>query len=108
MIDPNSLTKRYYTIGEVSELFNESTSLLRYWESMFKELKPKKDKGGIRRHTQKDILLINDIYRLVKQKGYTLEGAKDGLKSQKNLKNLRQELISLKNSLLKLKDDLSS
>ncbi|MBT8191389.1 MAG: MerR family transcriptional regulator [Saprospiraceae bacterium] len=102
-INPEELTKRYYTIGEVAGMFDESTSLLRYWETIFRELKPRKDKGGIRRYTSKDISLINDIYQLVKKKGYTLEGAKEGLKKFKNLRKIKTELTGIRKDLEKLK-----
>ncbi len=108
MLDPDTLTKRYYTIGEVSKMFGESTSLLRYWETMFNELKPKKDKSGIRRYVKKDILILKDIYHLVKNQGHTLEGAKEGLKKIKNLKKIKEELLSLKKNMIKLKEDLGS
>ena len=81
MLNPEELTKRYYSIGEVAKMFEESPSLLRYWESIFTDLNPKKRSNGIRQYTVKDIQLIEEIHLLVKGKGlYTLEGAKEGLK----------------------------
>jgi len=107
MLNPDTLTKRYYTVGEVATLFGESASLLRYWESIFSEIKPRKDKSGIRRFTKKDILVLDDIHDLVKVKGYTLEGAKEGLKKLKNLRKIKAELLSLKSDLEALKKEIS-
>lgn len=77
------LTKLYYSIGEVSELFGVSPSLLRYWESEFNLLKPQKNRKGDRRYTKKDIHQLEQIYTLVKERGFTLDGAKKELKSSK-------------------------
>ncbi len=71
----------YYTIGEVAEMFTVNTSLIRFWEKEFKQLKPKKNSKGNRLFTPKDILLIQQIYQLVKVEGFTLEGAKKTLQS---------------------------
>ncbi len=79
MIDTRTLTKRYYTISEVSELFGVAKSLLRYWESEFKNIRPRKDRGGVRRYTSKDIERIDRIYTLLKVRGFTIEGAKKEL-----------------------------
>ena len=83
MIDVTKLTKRYYTIAEVSELFGVAKSLLRFWEGEFSEIQPRKDRGGIRRYTVKDILRIEEIYQLLKVRGFTIEGAKKELASTK-------------------------
>lgn len=76
------LNKRYYTIGEVSDLLHISASNLRYWEREFPQLAPKKTDGGKRRYTQEDIKLIASIHHLVKERGFTLEGAKKHLNKQ--------------------------
>ena len=78
-MDINHLTKLYYTIGEVAEMFDVSTSLLRYWETQFSSIKPKKDRSGNRRYQKKDIQNIALIHELVKVQGFTLEGAKNHL-----------------------------
>ncbi|MGV6862406.1 MAG: MerR family transcriptional regulator [Putridiphycobacter sp.] len=77
------LTKLYYTIGEVAEMFKVNTSLIRFWEKEFSILKPKKNKKGNRLFTVKDIKNLEKIYDLVKIKGFTLDGAKKALKSYK-------------------------
>jgi DNA-binding transcriptional MerR regulator len=68
--------KRYYSIGEVAKAFNVQPSLLRFWEKEFKEIQPKKKNSGTRKYTSENILTIQFIYHLVKEKGMTLEGAK--------------------------------
>jgi len=74
------LTKRYYTIGEVAAMFAVSNSLVRYWETEFALLKPHKTRKGDRRYTVKDIRLLERIYTLVKERGFTLDGARKELK----------------------------
>lgn len=83
-ISENQLTKLYYSIGEVADMFDVNTSLIRFWEKEFTTIKPKKNKKGNRMFTPKDIVKIDMIYHLVKENGYTLEGAKKAMRS-KNL-----------------------
>ena len=86
------LTKLYYSIGEVSEMFDVSNSLIRYWESEFKILKPTKNSKGDRRFMVKDIRNLERIYTLVKERGFTLDGAKKEL-SNKKKKPANDELL---------------
>lgn len=79
MIELDGLNKLYYTIGEVADMFDVNTSLLRYWESEFGQLKPRKKKGGVRLYTKSDIAKIQDIYILLKKRGFTIHGAKKQL-----------------------------
>ena len=72
--------KLYYRIGEVAEMFNVNTSLIRYWEIEFSVLRPRKSTKGNRMFTQRDLRYLRMIYQLVKVQGYTLQGAKDALK----------------------------
>jgi DNA-binding transcriptional MerR regulator len=81
-ISEKQLTKLYYTIGEVAEMFNVNTSLIRFWEKEFNIIQPKKNNKGNRLFTPKDILNFNKIYNLVKEQGFTLEGAKNALKNK--------------------------
>lgn len=118
MIETEKLTKLYYTIGEVADMFKVNTSLIRFWEKEFSIIQPKKNKKGNRLFTPKDIANFDRIYDLVKIKGYTLEGAKKALKSKtadENSTNLVQEknatpedvvnkLESIKSRLLQLKN----
>lgn len=78
------LTKLYYSIGEVSEMFGVSNSLIRYWEVEFSILKPSKNSKGDRRFMVKDIRNLERIYTLVKERGFTLDGAKKELKKKKS------------------------
>ena len=71
--------KRYYSIGEVANAFGVNTSLLRFWEKEFDQIKPKKKQSGIRKYTQEDVKSIQLVYHLVKEKGLTIDGAKKQL-----------------------------
>ena len=102
-IDQN-LTKLYYSIGEVAEMFGVSNSLIRYWETEFKVLKPAKNKKGDRRFMVKDIRTLEKIYTLVKERGFTLEGAKKELKSKSKSTNTEEVLTKLKKTKSKLEE----
>ena len=102
--------KRYYKIGEVAKAFGVNTSHIRFWEKEFDVLQPKKNKKGNRLFTQEDIKNLQLIYHLVKEKGFTLEGAKiklkESFKTTKNnhdiivrLQAIRAELVEIKNNL---------
>ncbi len=82
-IDIKSLKKLYYSIGEVAQIFNINTSLIRFWEKEFKFEASKKSAKGNRLYTVKDIENFNKIYHLVKIEGFTLDGAKKSLKASK-------------------------
>ena len=71
--------KRYYTIGEVADAFGVNSSLIRFWEKEFNKLNPKKNSKGDRRYTPADVAYIELIFNLVKERGFTLEGAKQEL-----------------------------
>lgn len=75
------IEKLYYTIGEVSEMLGLNASQIRYWETEFTSLKPKKDRKGNRLFTKEDIETIKLIHHLVKEKGFTIDGAKTKLKN---------------------------
>ena len=102
--------KRYYKIGEVAKAFNVNTSLIRFWEKEFDVLKPKKNAKGDRKFTPDDVKNLQLIYYLVKEKGFTLEGAKIHLKEEKKktLKNFEiiSKLEHIKSELLKFKEQL--
>lgn len=122
-IAEKELTKLYYTIGEVALMFNVNASLIRFWEKEFTIIQPKKNKKGNRLFTPKDILNFNKIYNLVKEQGFTLEGAKNAVKNKSldsveiipqvviqkqsaintgqiivNLENIKSKLSKLKNN----------
>ncbi|MFI5194268.1 MAG: MerR family transcriptional regulator, partial [Chitinophagales bacterium] len=78
--DEQLFSKQYYTMGEVSEMFRVNQSLLRFWETEFSILQPKKNKKGDRYFRPVDIKNLHLIYHLLRQRKYTIEGAKDFLK----------------------------
>jgi len=102
--------KLYYGIGEVARAFNVNTSLVRFWEKEFDVLKPKKNAKGNRKFTPADIKNLDLIYHLVKERGFTLEGAKTHLKEnkRKTLSNFEiiQKLEGVKAELTRIKGQL--
>lgn len=90
------LTKLYYSIGEVSEMFGVTNSLVRYWEAEFTHLRPNKNRRGDRQFTVKDIHVIERIFTLVKERGFTLDGAKKEMKSKNDLDYIdhKHEVVS--------------
>ncbi len=103
-VNIEELTKLYYTIGEVAEMFNVSKSLIRFWEGEFDLLRPHKNSKGDRRFTKQNITQFNTIYHLVKERGFTLDGAKKELKSNKDKIIKRQKTLD---SLKKIRGFLS-
>jgi DNA-binding transcriptional MerR regulator len=105
-------TKLYYTIGEVADMMNVTTSLIRFWESEFDMLHFQKNKKGDRRFTQEDIVDLKAIYHLVKEKGYKLEAAKEIMRQRskevKQKMETLQSLYRLKEFLQMLKNELPS
>lgn len=105
----NTTNKLYYSIGEVSEMFGVNSSLIRFWEKEFTGLKPKKNKKGNRLFTAKDIELLKKIYILVKDKGYTLDGAKQQLKNGEEPlvhAEIIDKLTEIRNELTRLSREL--
>ncbi len=102
--------KLYYNIGEVAEAFGVNTSLIRFWEKEFDVLKPKKNAKGNRKFTPQDIKNLELIYHLVKERGFTLDGAKIHLKENKQKTLAQFEIIrkleTVKAELLKIKEQL--
>jgi len=110
MISDKELTKLYYSIGEVADMFGVSKSLVRFWETEFDTLRPHKNSKGDRRFTKQNIQQLQVIYTLVKEKGYTLKGAKKELKENKQNILKRQETIDklkqIKRFLLELREQV--
>ena len=111
-INPAELTKLYYSIGEVADMFDVNTSLIRFWEKEFNSIRPKKNKKGNRLFSPKDVIAIDQIYLLVKEKGFTLEGAKKAMKSGEipadegsSNSDVIQKLESIREKLLNLKSN---
>ena len=102
--------KRYYSIGEVANAFGVNTSLIRFWEKEFDVLQPKKNAKGNRKFTPDDIKNLQLIYHLVKERGFTLEGAKTHLHEEKQKAlstfDLIQKLQKVKAELIKIKEQL--
>ena len=96
--------KRYYSISEVATQLKVSQSLLRHWETEFDFIKPKKNKKGDRQFTRHDIALLQRVYELVKEKGYTLQGARDSIKAKEYPTSEKAEVIA---SLQKLRTFLT-
>ncbi len=102
--------KRYYRIGEVAKAFNVNASLIRFWDKEFDVIKPKKNNKGNRMFTTEDIKNLQMIYHLVKEKGFTLEGARNKLKSNpekiKDNHSIISRLETIKGELVKIKNQL--
>ena len=102
--------KLYYSIGELSKAFGVKNSLIRFWDKEFDILKPKKNAKGNRKFTIEDVKNLKLIYNLVKEQGYTLDGAKIYLKSSKGktLNNFEiiAKLESIKDKLMKIKSQI--
>ena len=105
-----TIKKIYYSIGEVAEMFDVNNSLIRFWEKEFSIIKPKKNKKGNRYFTEKDINNFKIIFHLVKERGYTLDGAKKKLRENKEgtiknveivnqLKDIRTQLVAIREVL---------
>ena len=104
------IKKVYYTIGEVAEMFDVNTSLIRYWEKEFDIIKPQKNKKGNRLFKQEDIDNFRVIYHLVKELGFTLQGAKEKIQQNKdgtiNSMEVAKTLHKIKEFLIDLKKEL--
>jgi len=104
------IEKKYYTIGEVADELGVATSLIRFWEGEFDNIKPKKNRKGNRQFTKEDLQNVKLIYHLVKEKGYTLQGARDyianggsdnsdKMEAIEKLKSLRSFLVEIRQQL---------
>mgnify|MGYP000111693378 CR=1 FL=1 len=102
--------KRYYKIGEVAEAFGVNTSLIRFWEKEFDVIKPKKNAKGNRLFTKEDVENFKLIFNLVKERGFTLDGAKQKLRKNPEKVVSNHEIISrleaVKAELIKIKNQL--
>ncbi|MFN0289961.1 MerR family transcriptional regulator [Pedobacter helvus] len=104
------INKMYYTMGEVTEMFDVNASQIRFYEKEFEVLKPKKNKKGNRLFTPEDIENLKIIFHLVDDKGFTLKGAKEHMKSNSSEVKENQKVIDslerLKDFLLKLNEEI--
>ena len=116
-VNIKELSKLYYSISEVAEMFDVNMSLIRFWEKEFPILQPKKNGKGNRSYSPKEIEKLSRIYELVKVQGYTLEGAKKAMRSRASAtaeaneipdqrgehQEVLQKLSTIKNKLLNIK-----
>lgn len=104
------INKLYYPIGEVAEMFGVNISMIRFYEKEFNILQPKKNAKGNRLFRPEDIENLKIIFHLIKDKGYTLQGAKDFMKSNRdeaaNNQKIIESLEKIKAFMLKLSDEL--
>ncbi len=105
------IEKRYFTIGEVASELDVATSLIRFWEREFSIIKPRKNRKGNRQFTQQDLKNVKLIYHLVKEKGYTLQGARDflengGTDNAGNKIELIESLKKVRSFLVELRQEL--
>lgn len=91
--------KLYYNIGEISKAFNIKPSLLRFWEKEFDILNPKKTIKGTRKYNSVDIKNLKLIYNLLKVRGFTIDGAKEKLKTESKKIEIVQKLEKIKSKL---------
>jgi len=101
--------KQYYSIGEVATMFRENQSLIRYWETEFDILQPRKNRKGDRFFRPVDVKNLVMIYDLLRRRKFTIEGAKEYLKQNKRAEEkfaMIQALEKLKSFLLELKAGL--
>lgn len=108
--NPNKDLKLFYSISEVAQMFNVNESLLRFWEREFEIIKPKKSEKGARQYRKEDVEIIRLIYHLVKEKGMTLQGARQKMKDNKEDVAQNYEVITrlqgIKDELLLMKKEL--
>ena len=108
--EKKEITKLYYSIGEVATMFEVNNSLIRFWEKEFSIIKPKKNKKGNRYFTPKDIENFKIIFHLVKERGYTLNGAKKKLRENKEdtVKNVKivSQLQAIRTELVAIREVL--
>ena len=105
------IKKKYFTIGEVANNLNLSTSQIRFWETEFDELNPKKNSKGSRKFTEKDINVLKTIQSLLKNKKFTIDGAKKIIKKEININysgndDIIEKLYTVKEKLLYLKKNI--
>ena len=106
-LNKNKDLKLYYSIGEVAQMFNVTETLLRFWEKEFPTIKPQKAGRGIRQYTKADLEQVRLVYHLAKERGMTLQGARDAIRRDKSkginrnieviekLKDIRTELQAI-------------
>lgn len=106
-----TIEKLYYSIGEVAEMFSVNSSLIRFWEREIPALHPRKNARGNRVFSKGDIEVFRKIHHLIKNEGYTVEGAKNAL-NKNNIRNenewLLSHLKSIRKELLQIRETIKS
>lgn len=105
-IDFENSNRLYYSVKEVAAHFNVNESLLRFWETEFDTINPRKTEGGTRQYTKEDIENIAMVYHLVKDKGMTLEGARQTLRQKRDETTRRVRVIEKLERIKKELEDL--
>ncbi len=104
--------RMFYNIKQVAEMFDVTETLLRYWEKEFPNIKPQKGGRGIRQYTKEDVEQVRIVYHLVKERGMTLQGARDAIKNKKGVSNAQLQVVerlkSLRSELQALNKELNS
>ena len=107
MLD-NGITKLYYTIGEVASMVEEEAHVLRYWETEFDSLRPRKNRAGKRVYTKDDVDVVFRIRHLLRDEKFTIDGARQALKREKSgspaVSDSTQQLIEVRSFLQKMLD----
>lgn len=111
-LNKNKDLKLYYSISEVAKMFNVSETLLRFWEKEFPNIKPQKASRGIRQYTKSDIEQVKLVYHLVKERGMTLQGARDAIRRDKSKtvnRNIEviEKLTDIRNELQAISRDMN-
>ncbi len=103
------IKKLYYSISEVSELMGLEAHVLRYWETEFPQLRPRKNRAGNRTYTEADLALVQRIRHLLREERYTLEGARRAMERQDSASSggaVREELLQLRSFLVSMRERL--
>lgn len=112
-LKPKTIEKLYFTIGEVAEELGVNTSNIRFWEREFGTISPKRTNRGDRLYTRKEIDQLREIQHLVKEKGFTLHGAKEQLRHRDeapavtDASAIRERLVGIRLALVRLRDELN-
>jgi DNA-binding transcriptional MerR regulator len=105
-MENNFKEKLFYNIGEVAKAFNVNPSLIRYWEKEFEILNPKKTLRGTRKYNSVDIKNLKLIYNLLKNRGFTIEGAKEKIKSESKKFEIVEKLERIKAQLILIEKEI--
>ncbi len=105
VLNKNKNLKLYYSISEVAQMFNVTETLLRFWEKEFPNISPRKAGRGIRQYSKEDIEEVRLVHHLVKERGMTLQGARDAMRRDKGSTNKQIEVIE---RLKSIRDELQA